>query len=422
MTTIHAVKNPPHVRRNFLLFLWDYIMFSVGVGFVSANTVIPNFVGQLTDNSTLIGLAGTMLTVGWLLPQLISASFLARTAHKKPWLVWPMLPARSIWGLMAIATLLIGGNNPGLLLVMFFVFYGFFSLGDGLTGVPWQDMLGTSIPPSLRGRLFGIGTGLSALLVGIIVAPLAKLIIDAGSMPSNYAILFTLAMLFTISGTIGLMGLREVPGHIDNNSPPLRDFLPYLRQLWREDPRYRRFIIVRILMDMATIAAPFYIGYGTNVLGLSDGEAVAESLLLLTLGSAVAAFVLGLIADRKGARLVIQIMGVAFIAQPLLALLTPVLGQTAWAMTFAMQGVANAGFGTGFLNWVVEHAPPGKRPIYAGLTGTISAVVFLAPVLGGAILDFSNYTVLFFVALALGIIGTVFSLGLAEPRNYNRSS
>jgi hypothetical protein len=66
-----------HYRQNFICFVLDHVFFGVGLAFVSQTTVLPSFISQLTDSAPLIGLASTIQTGAWLLPQLLAASYLA---------------------------------------------------------------------------------------------------------------------------------------------------------------------------------------------------------------------------------------------------------------------------------------------------------------------------------------------------------
>ncbi len=53
----------------------------------------------------------------------------------------------------------------------------------------------------------------------------------------------------------------------------------------------------------------------------------------------------------------------------------------------------------GYFNYVLDLAPPGSRPIYVGLTNTVSGLLVVAPILGGWILDYSSYPALFTLTL-----------------------
>ena len=188
-------------RRNFVHFLADSILFTVAMGIISSTTVIPDFVRNLTDSEILIGLSGNLFTIGFSLPQLFVARYIVRHARKKWWFVGPNIPVRFIILIFAVIIFWLGKDRPELILLAFFICYGVAALGDGLVGVPWADLAGTSLDNRWRARILGLTTAVTGVLM-LIAAPLIGLILgDSGpGFPNNYAILFGVAgVIFAIS-------------------------------------------------------------------------------------------------------------------------------------------------------------------------------------------------------------------------------
>jgi hypothetical protein len=67
-----------HMRYNVTVNMLDTGMFGVAIGFASFSTVVPLFVASMTNSATLIGLVPATQAAGWLLPQLFTATFIAR--------------------------------------------------------------------------------------------------------------------------------------------------------------------------------------------------------------------------------------------------------------------------------------------------------------------------------------------------------
>src|SRR5690348_10116478 len=123
-------------RRNFIFFLADNVLFMVAMSILGATTVIPDFVRHLTDSQILIGLSGTLFTIGFTLPQIVIARFIVRHERKKWWFVGPNIPVRFVILTFAGIAVLLGKDRPGLVLIAFFICYGIAGFGDGLVGVP----------------------------------------------------------------------------------------------------------------------------------------------------------------------------------------------------------------------------------------------------------------------------------------------
>ena len=68
--------------------------------------------------------------------------------------------------------MLLGKGRPGAILLAFLMSYGIAGFGDGIVGVPWADLTGTSLDERWRARMFGLMTA----VVGIMMLGLAPVI------------------------------------------------------------------------------------------------------------------------------------------------------------------------------------------------------------------------------------------------------
>jgi len=159
-------SHEPIYRRNFIHFLADNILFSVAMGILGTTTLIPDFVRRLTDSEILIGLSGNIFTIGFTLPQLFIARHIVRHAHKKWWFVGPNIPVRFVILLFAGLIIWLGPERSGLILLAFFICYGIAAFGDGLVGVPWTDLVGSSLDNRWRARMLGLAAAISGILSG----------------------------------------------------------------------------------------------------------------------------------------------------------------------------------------------------------------------------------------------------------------
>src|SRR5512135_2122987 len=83
-----------HLRFNFTIGLLDGGFFGLGMGFASFSAIIPLFVHHLTDSAFLIGLVPAIHNMGWQLPQLLTAGWLARSRRYKPLMLWMTIHER----------------------------------------------------------------------------------------------------------------------------------------------------------------------------------------------------------------------------------------------------------------------------------------------------------------------------------------
>lgn len=407
-----------HLRRNFGLLYLDYLTFGMGITLVSSATVVPDFVRRLTTSDVLIGFSGSLYSFTWLLPQLYFAQIISRSARRKPFMSRYVIPFRLTMPIMAAVVAATSPGNQNGILAAFLAGYAIFALGDGLITLVWADLLGSSLPARWRSTLFGtaqFGVAIGALIMRELVRHILG---PAGpAFPQNYAFLFVIAgALFQIGAVALTLTVEEETDTPPERGPAMREYLPYLGNVLRADAEFRHFALTRILLDLAGMAIPFFVVFGAQDLKLDSATLVGDSILLNTFGNATASILMGWLSRRSGSRAVIMVASMAKILSPTLALSSVALGQSALYAAFYLLGFVNAGMGLGYFDWVITHAPPDRRPIYVGLTNTISAISNLSPLLGGAILSLTSFPALFGGAILMGLLGLRSALTLAEPR------
>lgn len=400
-------------RSNFLYFMADNLLFTVAISIIGSTTVIPDFIRHLTSSEILIGLSSSLFTVGYTLPQLFVARYIVRYERKKWWFVGPNIPVRFMILIFAGIVAWLGKDQPGLILLIFFVCYTIAAFGDGLVGVPWADLAATSLDNRWRARMFGITAAVSGVIL-LAIAPLVGLVLgDNGpGFPNNFAILFGAAgVLFALSILPGVF-IHELPGgKAVEKLPSFGEFLPELGRVLHKDGPFRAFILLRVLTSLFMMAAPFYIGFATIQLGLSSQVAVPVLLAMQTAGGIAGALLYTWIGAHNNMLYIRLAMGSAVLL-PICALLSAAVGPLPLYFGFLVSGLATGGnLLSCYVNWVVSYAHHDQRPVYVGLSNTIAAVVsFIAPFIGGALAQYVGYSPLFVLSLVLSLIALFVSL------------
>jgi MFS family permease len=407
----------PHYRRNFAALLGDYVFFGLGVTFAGVTTVLPSFIGLLTDSKVLIGLLVTLGNGGFMVTQLFFANLVTNKPRKKPYFNIGGSFSRPLYLLYGVALWLGLARSPALALVLIFVVQIAFWVGDSLCTVAWFDVLTKSMPPDRRGRLLGSAQVTGAVLAvgaGVIIAALLG---ESGpSFPYNYAAVFILASVFLLMalGSWSFVVEPIEPGQAGERTR-WRDYLPHLVETLRQDHLFRRLIIVRLLAGFDTLAAGFYILFATGPLGLPP-ETVGVFTAAQTIGGVVASLALGAINERLGTHRVIQVATALALTAPLVALgvlWLPIHGTllvtTVYAWVFFMMGAVASSTMLGFFNYVMELAPATQRPTYIGLFNTVGGAMVVLPTIGGWLLQVTSYGALF----ALTAVTLAAALGLS---------
>jgi MFS family permease len=399
----------PVYRRNFLFFLIDNILFNLAMSFIGPTTLIPDFIRHLTNSEVLIGFSSSLFDVGWTLPQLFIARYIVQSERKKRWFVTPNIPVRFVMLSFAIMTVVLGRDRPAAILVAFLICYGIASVGDGIVSVPWAIMIGTSLDNRWRARMLGLTSACSGVIM-LGAAPLIGIILSSKgpAYPNNYALIFGAAgLLFAIS-ILPVVFVHELPGgKVVEKIPSLREFLPSLGHVLRTDTPFRAMIFTRMLTSLFIMASPFYIGFATVQLGLSNTIAVPTLLVMQTIGSISGALIYAWVGARHNLMYIRLALGLAAFL-PISALFASIIGPLPLYLGFLVSGLTVSNLFTGYFNWIIGHATPDQRPIYIGLFNTIAAVTSLfAPLIGGTIAQQFGYEALFVVALAM-VLGALF--------------
>ncbi|MDY7077585.1 MAG: MFS transporter [Chloroflexota bacterium] len=405
----------PHFRWNFGVFLVDYVCFGIAFAFVNISSVMPAFVGRLTDSAPVVGLVGTVFNGGWLLPQLAVARLINDKPRKKPYMLAGTSGRVAFW-IIALALWAGLGRYPTTMLILFFTCLGLFAASDGVASVAWFDILARAIPLKQRGRLIGVGQVISGL-AGVGVGMLVRLILDQSLFPNDYALIFTLAGVALTPSVIALALVREPPP--ENASPETNE---QTNGRWLKllvlDSSFRRLMACRLMVGMMGLATPFYVMHAADVLHLSQGV-IGDFVTAQTSAAVVVSVLLGLVSERWGPRYVARIGGAAAIVGPLLALAAHLAGSgwlvRAYPLVYAALGIVNSSWMLGFFNYLLEIAPEGMRPAYVGLSNTLMGVLTLAPMAGGWLLEATSYTVLFGVTATVVAVGFLLTLGLKPP-------
>jgi len=407
---------PPHYRWNFGAFLVDYACFGVALTFISLTSVLPAFVGQLTDSAPLIGLVDTVFRGGWLLPQLAVAHLINDKPRKKPYMVAGLSGRILLW-VIALALWAGLARHPTAMLILFFTCFWLFASSDGVVSVAWFDIVARAIPLKRRGRLMGMGQFIGGL-AGIGIGALVGLILDRRPFPDSYAILFTLAGAALVPSVIALISIREPPPESASPEANGQAKGSWLRLLVT-DPAFRHLMICRMLIGMMALATSFYVVHAADVLHLPQ-SVIGQFVVAQTVAGVVASAVLSLVNERWGPRYVIRTASAAAVIGPLFALAAHLAGGgwlvQAYPFVYVALGVVNSAWMLGFFNYLLEIAPEGMRPAYIGLGNTIMGVLTLVPMAGGWLLETTSYTTLFSVTAAIVAIGFLFTLRLKPPQ------
>jgi MFS family permease len=390
-----------NLKYNLTVNLFDGSLFGLALGFASFSTILPLFVASMTSSTTLIGLVPAIHSTGWLLPQLFTASHVSRLRKYKRTVIMTTIHERVPFLGFAIIALLIPFIGKNISLGLTFLFLIWQGLGGGFTANSWTSMISKIIPPETRGTFFGLQAGLANLFIsGAAIG--AGYLLDYLPSPWNFAGCFLIAcFFFTLSW--GALALTREPEDTEKIIPEEKThFWDDSKIILGRDPNFKWFLFTRFLSQFATMGFSFYIIYALRHFNM---DAVTAGFLTatLTISQTVANVAMGWIGDRIGHRAMLIVGAFAALSSSILAWNA---ASIAWFYPiFILTGLANVSIWTIGMAMTVDFGTEADRPLYIGLSQTLTApATIIAPILGGLIVDSAGFIPTFTISIVLSVI------------------
>jgi MFS family permease len=400
-------------RWNFTVNLLEGAVFWFGLSFISASTILPLFVSKLTSSTLLIGLIAVISQGSWYLPQMFTANFTERMPRKKPIVVnLGLFLERVPYWLMVVAAAL-AGSSPALALPLFFAGYAWRGLGAGMIAPAWQELLARCFPVNRRGRFFGltmfIGAGTAAA-----GAALSTWLLEAFPFPQSFVLIFAIAAAAIAVSWVFLACTREPEQAVDVPRRSNRQFLAQLPTIVRRDHNFRRFLVARSLLAVGGLGTGFITVSAIYRWQIAD-SVVGIYTAVFMLGQTAGNLGFGLLADRYGHKLSLEIGALASAFAFILALVAPTPG---WIFAvFALLGINTSALLVSGIMVNMEFSPPERRPTYVGLANTAIGIASMVAPLLGAWLASRSYGWLFGVSAAVNLAALVaLHWWVREPR------
>ena len=448
MPKIGGVSNPDTKTRNFRFALLQGAFMRINLAFADSSTVLPAFIHKLSGSDLLVGLTGSMMTAGWMWPQLLMSNLLEHRPRKMPFYALGMSVRVLAWLAVFFCTITIGEQNPMLLAACFLGFYFLSSSAMGVSTLPYMDIVSKAIAPQQRARFFSLRQlygGFFAIWVGFLVravlgneseftgilgsitqifktftmyfiGSICKVETDLG-FPYNYAFLFICSVAAAFLSFVSFLGVREPIHPVQPIRQPISEHLKQGPHFLRTDINYRRFIFFRVFGHFSGMASPFYIPYALNELGLSEAT-IGFFIVCSALSGVISNTIWGHIGERYGVRWLLIITAGLMGIPPAIAFssgLLPVsLQMPSFLLIFIIGGILGNGMMVGFMAYMLNIAPPRNRPTYIGFMNTLLMPVSFAPVLGGILAPYVGYRWLFAISIGISIAGFRIATGLQE--------
>lgn len=412
-------------QRNYILGILNGVFTRLGMNATHPSLVLSVFVRMLGGSNTLIGLLPAIRFGGWFLPQFLVASWIQPRSRKVPIAVALEIVRVLIYGALVALIYALGLSQPGLLLFLFFVLFTISRLITGTGALARIDAIGKVVSPPRRASFFATRNFWGGVLVfgaGFLV----RYLLDPTHglpFPLDFTLLFALSGCSFIAAALTFARIKEPPGPADQPHHSFKAQLARVPALLQQAPTFRRYLLMRVLLNMTRLAEPFYPILALDVLG-APASMVGFYLSARTLAGVVSNLLWQKVDRARGIYFLLKTSSLLTVLTPLLAAILPwlmrLVGFTVerhgllpayiFISVFLLAGSSESGRAIGLMALLLGISPDEERASYIGLVNTVLGTVSFLPILAGAIIDRVGFEPIFFTATALLLLGYLVTL------------
>lgn len=413
-------------RRNYLLGILNGVFTRLGMNLAHPSLVLSILVRMLGGSNTLIGLLPTIRFGAWLLPQFLAAGWIQSQPRKIPIAVGLASVRVLIYAVLSILVYTLGLSHPDLLLFLFFVLFTISRLTTGTGSLAHMDAIGKVISPSRRASFFATSSFWSGVLI-FGVGFLVRYLLDSTHgppFPLNFTLLFAFSCASFVVAVLTFAQIKETPDAVKQPHHSLKAQLARAPTLLKQDPTFRRYLLVRVLLNMTRLAEPFYPILALDVLGAPPAM-VGFYLSAMTFASVLSNLLWQKAERARGTYFLLKTATLLTALTPLLAAVLPWLMRSVGLTTerhgllpaylfisvFLLAGSSESGRIIGLLALLLSIPPAEERASYIGLANTVLGIVSFLPILAGAIIDRVGFEPIFYTATGLLFLGYLVTLG-----------
>ena len=384
---------------------------SIGTTIAEPSTILPLIVNYFGGGSVLVGFFAALLRGGAIVIQLFAAFHAQSYTLMLPYIRRVFIVRFFSWFFIGVAIILFGKDSPNLTLACIGLGLFLFSFSAGFGAIYFKDIIGKIFSHKFRGktmayRQFFSGAG------GLISGALAGYILESFDAPQSYGYLFIVSSFIMGFGYLSFGTIDEPKKEkVGKKEDSFKKFLHNSWIMLKADKDLQIQLKTFLLAYGYLIALPFIILDAQSKINLT-GVAIGSLITTQMVGAMLSNFLWGKLSSRGLNKLTANIAISLQIIAIVIAFTASSLYQ--YMIVFFLVGAALDGNRIASGNLILALAPVEKRPIYVALQINIVSFGLFFSILGGVILHFFNYTLLYSVASLMLLISLYYSLRLKD--------
>ncbi|KAA3660738.1 MAG: MFS transporter [Calditrichaeota bacterium] len=383
-------------RRNFNAFLWHAVFLALTTTFTDVNTILPSLVVTSGGSDLQLGILTAIMVGTPILGELFFASYLHLKSRKKPFLLFGInlrvfilsITALVLWRAEALA----GQGLISLIFLLMFVF----ALAGTFAGVSYTDILGKSLPETMRQSFF-VRRQIFTSIAILISALIARSILAEMHYPANYVLLFILAAALLLVASAGFWRIKEKPVAITAGTHNFLMVIKSIPATFKKNPNLRSYILFSNFAGFSLTLMPFFIALAKTSYELT-GEQIGMFLLLQIIGMIVSNFIWAQIIKKH--HFIGIIKGCVAIGSllPVLALIFVHLPIYFYWLIFFLMGFTMSARRIGYEGLFIEITDDENRALHKGIVGATRLSTAFFPLIAGWLIGYVGYETIFILS------------------------
>jgi len=386
------IDNPSANIRNVM----HGFFLAVAVTVAEPSTILPLIVHHFSDSVVTVGIFASLLKGGAIAVQMFAAFYAQEYSKVLPYLRAVFFFRWFSWFLIGFAIYLVGDSNKTLTLWLIGIGLFGFSFTAGFGAVYFKELMAKVFSKNYRGRTMAnrqIFTAIGSILSGGV----AGYVLENYEAPLNYAYLFMVSSFLMAIGFIAFGTIDEPEKKsVRKKEDSFGKFLKNSFSLLQEDKRLKNQIIIIFLGFSYLLSYPFVILKANETFTLT-GWMIGGFITIQMIGSIIGSFFIW--RKMKNYKLMLKVSFSFALTSFFIAFFANNIYM--YGLVFLFFGFAMDGFSISGMNLIFEIAPEDKRPIYTALQSNITSIGLFFPIIGGSILKYFNYNVLYSITILM---------------------
>lgn len=384
---------------------------TVGTTIAEPSTILPLIINHFGGSSMLVGFFAALLRGGAIMVQLFAAFKSQSYKLMLPYLRRVFFIRFIAWFFIGLSIIIFGKDYPNLTLALIGLGLFVFSFSAGFGAIYFRDIMAKIFSHKFRGKTMAYRQFFSAV-GGLISGAFAALILQSYEAPYSFGYLFIISAFIMSFGYIA-MGTVDEPEkkEVATREKSFKKFLHNSWNILKNDDTLQNQLKTFLLAYGYLIALPFIILDAKTKIDI-DGIAVGSFITIQMVGAMLSNFLWGYLSS-KGYNKLTANLAISF---HIIAIFIAFFGTSfyAYMSVFFIIGAALDGNRIASSNLILVVAPEEKRPVYIALQMNIVSLGLFFSILGGIILQFSNYTVLYSITAMILFLALYFSFKLKD--------